>query len=477
MALTGLSLLCGVLAAVIFEGIDASVMLLLLCSVLMQAVLLSLGLVELVAFGLFRFEQSTNARAGKPLLSDNALAVLAALTVFWAGLSPVVGLLWLLAVAALRAKEFHNLGRRLLKRRPLVEQLKRGYVTNPPQVVVHLSGMTGSAYQINQWLPVLERLDCPVAIIVRKRHLLQGISSTSLPIYFARSHDALEWLLANGPRAVLYPGNPMENAQALRQYQLNHFFINHGESDKAVNQSKMLLAYDKLLVGGPLAERRLREAGLKLRDDQVEHVGRPQAELQLIKQHRAAERVRRVLYAPTWEGFGDNVNYSSIGPLGMATLRTLIASGEYEVIFKPHPYTGSKRRQMRAALNAMLDLCRQAGVTVLTAADSLHEAMNWSDLLVTDISSVLNEYLVTGKPIVLCCPAGHMPADLVHSFPSAKAAYVIEEGEQILQVMADIEGGDPKQEARREVRYDSLGDGDSSAMDRFAAVIYRSLAT
>ena len=45
---------------------------------------------------------------------------------------------------------------------------------------------------------------------------------------------------------------------------------------------------------------------------------------------------------------------------------------------------------------------RSAGERCWASTISLHDAMNWSDVLVGDVSAVLSDYLVTGKPIVLC---------------------------------------------------------------------------
>src|SRR5699024_9955066 len=46
------------------------------------------------------------------------------------------------------------------------------------RVAVCLSGSERVAYQVNQWLPVLEELAVPVVIIVRERHCIKGISLT-----------------------------------------------------------------------------------------------------------------------------------------------------------------------------------------------------------------------------------------------------------------------------------------------------------
>src|SRR5690554_3472177 len=193
------------------------------------------------------------------------------------------GLAWLafLVVGIYLSRSLWVLLHRLASRGSLAKRARADLAELKPLVAVYVSGLADVAYQINQWLPVLERLGLSVVVLARQRGIFEGMPATGIPVFYARNMAHVEKVLLSGVRTVLYPANTMHNVQALRQFQLNHFFINHGESDKAVNQSKLLQAYDKLLVAGPLAHRRLLQAGLALRDGQVEYVGRPQAELML----------------------------------------------------------------------------------------------------------------------------------------------------------------------------------------------------
>jgi len=277
-------------------------------------------------------------------------------------------------------------------------------------------------------------------------------------------------------QTVLYPANPMQNLHALRHFKLNHYFINHGESDKAVNQNKLLLAYDKLLVGGPLAHRRLLEAGLKLREGQVEYVGRPQAEMALDQSESGSvDKITTILYAPTWEGFVEDANYSSVSAFGLGVVQSLVSAG-YKVIFKPHPYTGSRSSLARRYFEEIKGFCAKKDVEVVDSLVSIHSCMNRSDLLITDISSVLNEYLVTRKPVVLCVTERLSGADLCSEFPSSRAAYALENSGNIVALMESIVNGDPLAEKREEVRKDSLGDFPEGALNRFKAVISESVS-
>lgn len=371
------------------------------------------------------------------------------------------------------------LSKRLLNGKNKRDELVEAVQKNPPLIAVYVSGLASVAYQINQWLPVLERFSVPVVIVVRQRDIFNGMPETNIPIIYARSLIDVEAILSCGVKTVLYPANTMHNVQALRFYELNHFFINHGESDKAVNQSKLLMAYDKLLVAGPMAHRRLLEAGLKLRTDHVEHVGRPQTELQLkVIEQRDKSLPIKVLYAPTWEGFVDDVDYSSIGPLGAGLLRALAGGAQVEVVFKPHPYTGSRSSTHARYLNEMKAFCANSDIRLEEGLGSIHECMNESDILITDVSSVLNDYLMTRKPIILCVNERMAElADLDVQFPSSKAAYKLRAHADVAELVSQIDQSDSLREIRDEVRKDSLGDYPEGALVRFLDVVESSVSS
>ena len=110
------------------------------------------------------------------------------------------------------------------------------------RVVLYVSGLENVGYQANMWIPVLERLSVNAAIVIRERRIANELDPTYLPVYFMESLRDVELLEEGGVRVILYPANPQKNVQALRLHRLSHYCINHGESDKVVNQSKFLMA-------------------------------------------------------------------------------------------------------------------------------------------------------------------------------------------------------------------------------------------
>lgn len=464
-----MTLLVAAASAWIWNGMSPAAVTLTCLTAVLQIVLGSHAWLEARLFPLHRVSPAARRADLRRVLWTVVIPIPAI-----AQVSILAGAAWLIVGCLLYAYQVLPLVPRILHRKRELEQLKADHLQSPPEVVVFIAGNKQAAYQINQWVPVLERLPFRVAILSRNLGITEGIVPTRIPIVFARTHSEIEWFLSHGPRTVLYPANPVDNARPLRQFQLNHFFINHGESDKLVNQSKLLMAYDKLLVGGPLAERRLREAGLPLRPGQVVHVGRPQTEI-FLKPVDRVSGVKKILYAPTWEGFGENVNYSSVTELGLELCRRLLAANRYELRFKPHPFTGMRSARTRDALRALTRMLTEANVPILSANDSLYDAMNWSDVLITDVSSVLNDYLATNKPIILCNVQRLSEDDLRREYPSSRAAYVLAAGADPLPLLELIGSEDPKRADREQVRRESLGDFEETALERFTAVIRASL--
>ncbi|SEQ76633.1 CDP-Glycerol:Poly(glycerophosphate) glycerophosphotransferase [Loktanella sp. DSM 29012] len=354
--------------------------------------------------------------------------------------------------------------------RALHAQTQRALRQIKPDFFVYTGGLAANTYQLTQWLPVLAASRHQFAILCETQDFAAALPPTDLPVLVTRSLRGNEQVTATGASGMLYTGNPQTNTGFLRFAQLQHVFINHGESDKVVNQSKLLQAYDRLFLAGPMAQQRLTDAGIALREGQAVHIGRPPVELDLTRLTDPAGPVRRVLYAPTWEGLVKEADYTSVRAEGFAMLEALLAVPELEVTVKLHPLTGSKSQAQAVWRKRMLALCQQRGVTVHGPDYPIHTAMNDSDLLICDISSVLNDYLYTGKPIVLC-HFGEMPVDQVRDeFASAQAAAILTDPAQTAQALSDSTG--PQMTAARAaVAEASLSLSGGGMMDRFDAAL------
>jgi hypothetical protein len=183
-----------------------------------------------------------------------------------------------------------------------------------------------------------------------------------------------------------------------------------------------------------------------------------------------------VRYAPTWEGGQPSMAYSSVVSHGEALLRSLLDSGRYDVIYRPHPRTGANRTEFAAADQRLRALVRQHRERERESRHAVDLAPAWdfraddADLLVCDISAVAGDWMTTGKPIVVTVPESpqaFLDADTVlgaaPGLPAAEAGAVAD------LVAAELAGGDP---ARRRAWVEhAMGDTTpGAALARFLGV-------
>ena len=68
-----------------------------------------------------------------------------------------------------------------------------------------------------------------------------------------------------------------------------------------------------------------------------------------------------MLYAPTWEGWGDEPYHSSLPFEGVELVRRLLAVPGLRLLYRPHPLTGTRSGTVRRAHLQVLELLREAG--------------------------------------------------------------------------------------------------------------------
>ncbi len=345
-----------------------------------------------------------------------------------------------------------------------------------PEVVLHAAGPANSAYQVNMWLPVLEELSLKVAIVTRKQNLHKKLLPTSVPIFLLTNIEDLSELETAGVKTILYPASPMQTLQCLRFYKLNHFFINHGESDKAFNQNQILCAYDKILLAGPLAKKRLTDANFKLHPEQVEFVGRPQVNLLLDAPSKSTKDIQTILYAPTWEGFYQEVNYTSVTAYGVEMIKTLLKKDDFHIIFKPHPFTGTRNNtEVNESLKELESFKSLPNFELVPSDNTIYECMNRSDLMITDISSTIGDYIYTEKPMILTNAANKAVAYYHQNFYSTQALYFLEKACDASILIDTIIQNDSMSKKRLSIKKEILGDFSESYLERFEKIIVDSL--
>ena len=292
-----------------------------------------------------------------------------------------------------------------------------------PQFLIHWDGTGESVYQLNAWVPYLEKTNLPFAVIVRNPAGFDGAvkAVSNAPVVLAQSALEMERLLVPSATTVFYANNADCNNQILRFEHLKHIQLGHGDSEKSSSATRTFKLFDRVYQAGQAGIDRFAASGVHLDPSVFTLVGRPQVSGIEQAEHSVGEdETSVVLYAPTWWGDFADTSHSSL-PFAEGLIELLLSSG-CTVIFRPHPFTGRHRETAEAAERIRRLLREHAEATGRThlfggAAETeltLTECFNRSTAMISDVSAVSSDYLYSGKPLGLFVPtgsAGNVQAD------------------------------------------------------------------
>jgi hypothetical protein len=380
-------------------------------------------------------------------LGTNQLALLPAAILSIGDLALLAGgaaSAWLIGVAAVAiAASIVSCATSLVRRRQMrragyrptrIARLQEALDAFAPEVVIFFTAPANGTYALNVWLKTASSFTTRTLIILSEASHLANIEDTDLPLIVATQARDIEYLTVNSVRVVLHPttGNRVFHIMRLRG--LSQIFIGHGDSDKVSSFNPYTRIFDEIWVSGPAGIDRYRALGEGFRSDQFVTVGRPQlAEIASVSEEDLIAGVSSrptVLYAPTWEGFLEQSNYSSLASMGVPMIKAMLAMPTPpRILFKPHPSSGHRRPDMLAAQEEIARLLREAGSDHEVYGDgtvSLYAAFNQADTMITDISSVLTDFLASHKPYVVTNPLSEPLADFLLAFPSAAAGTIVD---------------------------------------------------
>lgn len=348
-----------------------------------------------------------------------------------------------------------------------------------PEVIVHLSGPETASYQINTWLESLESLDRRVFIVLRDQPLFRRLASTSIPVLTLRDPGELLMIDFSSARIALYPSNTGNNIHLLRLPTLMSAFIGHGDSDKSASNNPFSRAYDELWVAGQAGADRYRRSGLGVHEDQYRFVGRPQVHA-ISRDRLSADEVPTVLYAPTWEGVNLDQEYSSVSAVGVTIVKALLAAQPpIRVVFKAHPFTGQRDAKYRGVLAQIANLLDDAAASTgidhrVVKGGPINEWFNRSAALVTDISSVVSDFLASEKPYAVFNHTDLDDPTFRVEYPSTGAGTTIgRDGRGIAEFIDIVTGAtpDPYAGARETLATYLLGPQEARSLESFQAAI------
>ncbi|RFU23437.1 hypothetical protein [Geodermatophilus marinus] len=425
----------------------------------------------------------------------------------------------LLAGAAAVVRWVLALHRARGRRQAVLQGMRDHLRSTHPTVVLYAGEGVAALHEVTMWLPSLERLSVDAVLLMRNRRALERLPATTLPVLCVPGATDLMSLPLERFRVGLFVSNVGNNIHLLRVPGVRTAFIGHGDSDKNASANPYSKVYDEIWVAGPAGRDRYLRADTGVRPDAVVEVGRPQ--LELVRRAPATRPdVVTLLYAPTWEGWNSEQDYASVASHGEALVRAVLGHPDrIRLVYRPHPYAGRRSPAVAAAHRRIVDLLgaanQAAGVDVPTVLEAepapeassaasaerdavrrgeqrlaerpptahvvlgagavpLISSLNAASALVTDVSSVLTDFLASDKPVAVCDAQQRGPERFVADFPSAASATVLATDPAELAAFCDVVTGrrpDPAAPARAGVRRQLLGPAEPTATARFDAAV------
>ncbi|MET0820427.1 MAG: CDP-glycerol glycerophosphotransferase family protein [Aeromicrobium sp.] len=371
--------------------------------------------------------------------------------------------------------------------------IAKALAAHQPRFAIAYAGYGGGPTHLTMWEEPLLSAGFPgVVLNFREQYCEYLRANTDLRSPFVQlSPDAirdLKILTVPTLRWFFYVHNAKSNARFMAMPDVTHVWLGHGDSDKPASVFARHADYDLLVVSGIAAIERYENAGVHIPREKFVILGRPQVhEIEAATGPIADVERPVVLYAPTWQGKRRRVNFSSLRQ-GAEIVEALIESGA-DVIFRPHPL--SKRHHRLEHFVRRTDHVLDWDTNNLDTPGrhfygelpndvwTLNECMNRADALVSDVSSVVSDWLQSGKPYAMV--ATRMPVDEFRErFSVARGAYVVPADLQgAREILGDMLGEDSMAPTRDELRRRVLGgfSGRESAEafaayfhDRFAGV-------
>ncbi|WP_229397935.1 CDP-glycerol glycerophosphotransferase family protein [Micromonospora okii] len=373
---------------------------------------------------------------------------------------------------------------------PLLPAVQHWMESYRPEVALYFAGPAKDVYQANMWLAPTEALERRAVVLMRSREAFHELADTRLPVICVPAGVDFMNLDLTSVRAALYAANVGANIHMLREPGTKHVFVGHGDSDKQASVNPYSKVYDEVWVAGLAGRERYARAGVGVLDADIVEIGRPQLAGVHTFGSESIDRPFTVLYAPTWEGWLDDDPYhTSLTAMGERIIRGLLAARpSVRVIYKPHPLTGTRSKETKAVHERVVELIRAAGGdTEATSLDgpghrvvtgrvpALFDCFNQTDMLISDISSVVSDFVQSQRPYVVANPSGLPEDEFRRNFPTSRGAYLLSAdcGELEKIVAVTRAGDDPMTEARRDLKVYLLGPDEPNSMERFRQEIGR----
>lgn len=365
--------------------------------------------------------------------------------------------------------------------------LRRALRAYEPRFVLGYGGYGGGPIHVGMWEPhLLASGDRGVIVGLRAHYcaeLRAGIRPT-MPWVSAGSDVLGDMRVLTVPTMTtfFYVHNAPGHLKLMAIRSVRHVWLGHGDSDKAGSHHERHQRYDVLVASGEAAIDRYARHGVEIPRDRFRVLGRPQSgEVRTAAVPVTQVERPTVLYTPTWTGNGNTTNFSSMR-VADQVLRALLAAGT-NVVFRPHPvflrdpYWSARLVEFDEILRADHEDPASPGRHVwgeeAVRGLSVADCMNRADALVSDVSSVVSDWLASGKPYLMISML-HDLDEFAQEVPVAAGGYTVDRTlEALPAVLDEMLRRDPMAEQRRRLKVHVLGEyeGDESAR-AFAAWVH-----
>lgn len=191
------------------------------------------------------------------------------------------------------------------------------------------------------------------------------------------------------------------------------------------------------------------------------------------KANKESGKEVNVLWTPRWtedkENGGSNfINFKD-------KVLELVNEENVSLTFRPHPMTFdhfiSVGRITREEVDRYVKIYDETDKLVYDRGSEYAKTFWNSDILLTDVSTIIVEYFLTGKPIVYC-DTGSNPNKLMEEM--LKVFYVVKTWEEANEKVLELaKGNDPLKEERHKMIKELMGEDFEHISERFLDEIYK----
>jgi len=331
-----------------------------------------------------------------------------------------------------------------------------------PRIAVPYAGKVG--VHIGMWSPWIQRTGVPWCIVAATPARFDELAAMyDDPIVVGGIPATV--------RAALYPHGAKANAEFIEGSEATHVFLGHGDSDKPLSASERVLQYDLVTVAGQAAIDRFAAAGLDIPPERLRIIGRPQTEGIEVASGPVPSPAT-ILYAPTWRHADDDLNVSSLA-VADRVVQALLDRG-CTVVFRRH-FAGQNHLEAEAMIlrvNALLETDAAAtGRPHRWGADAMDqpliEAFNSADVMVSDVSGIVVDFMASLKPLIMYAAQFDDPVAFRAAHPTAAGAYVLDRKLELIDRVLDaVLGDDPLRAERAKLADRFLGGPDRAHPER-----------